>query len=310
MSASVSSSVVEMPYRRLGRTGEMVSLVGLGGFHTGVQKEEEESIRLIRTAIDNGVSFLDNCWDYNDGVSEVRMGRALRDGYRRRAFLMTKIDGRTRQAAASQIEECLRRLQTETIDLLQFHEVIRMDDADRVFSPGGAMEAVLAARQAGKVRYIGFTGHKSPEVHLRMLQTASDHGFTFDAVQMPLNVMDAHFRSFQREVVPVLQQQDIGILGMKSLGEGHVLRSGVVTAEECLRYAMDLPVHVTIVGCATLEHLEAALSAARSLRPMTTQQRESLLARTAGTGRTGEYEPYKTGTDFDPTSRNPSWLGL
>lgn len=302
-------SVVQMPYRRLGRTGEMVSRLGLGGYHVGVQQEEQESIRLVRTAIDSGVNFLDNCWDYNDGVSEIRMGKALRDGYRRRAFLMTKIDGQDRKTAGNQLEECLRRLQTETIDLLQFHEVIRLEDADRIFAPKGALEAVLEARQAGKVRYVGFSGHKSPAVHLRMLQTAFDHGFTFDAVQLPLNVMDPHFRSFQHEVIPVLQQHEIGILGMKTFGERHILRSGLVTAEECLRYAMSLPVHVTIVGCDTLPWLEQALAVAGSLAPLTAEQRESLLARTAAAGRTGELEPYKTGLDFDATSRNPHWLG-
>jgi predicted aldo/keto reductase-like oxidoreductase len=300
----------DMPRRRLGRTGEMVSLLGLGGFHVGIQENEQDSIRLVRTAIDNGATFLDNCWDYNNGASEIRMGKALRDGYRQKAFLMTKIDGQTRKAAQSQLAECLQRLQTDTIDLLQFHEIVRLDDSDRIFGPGGAMEVLLEARQAGKVRYIGFTGHKSPAVHLRMLRTALDHGFVFDAVQMPLNVMDSHFESFEREVLPLLRQHDIGVLGMKALGEGHILRSGVVAVDECLRYAMSLPLHVVIVGCATLPHLEQALAAARTLQPLTAAERASLLARTAAAGQTGAFEPYKTGTDFDQTSRNPAWLGL
>ncbi|MBP1718548.1 MAG: Twin-arginine translocation pathway signal, partial [Deltaproteobacteria bacterium] len=218
-SRGVSESKGATPYRPLGRTGEMVSLVGLGGYHIGIQKEEQESIRLIRTAIDNGINFLDNSWDYNEGVSEIRMGKALRDGYRQKVFLMTKIDGQDKRTAGNQLEECLRRLQTETIDLLQFHEIIRMEDADRIFASGGALEAVLEAKKAGKVRYLGFTGHKSPAIHLKMLQTGLDHGFIFDAVQMPLNVMDAHFDSFEKRVLPVLQENNIGVLGMKPLAE-------------------------------------------------------------------------------------------
>ena len=305
-----SRAVVHMPYRRLGRTGEMVSLLGIGGYHIGIQKKEEESIRLIRTAIDNGVNFLDNSWDYNDGVSEVRMGKALGNGYRQKAFLMTKIDGQDRKTAGSQLEESLRRLKTETIDLLQFHEIIRMEDADRVFARGGALEAVLEAKKAGKVRYIGFTGHKSPAVHLRMLQTAFDHGFIFDAVQMPLNLMDAHFDSFEKKVIPILQEQDIGILGMKAFGEKHILKSGIVTPEECLQYVMNLPVHVMIVGCDTLPYLEQALAAARSFRFLTEEQREALLAKTAEAGKSGAFEPFKTTSEFDATERNRHWLGL
>ena len=192
-----------IPYRTLGRTGEQVSMVGLGGYHLGKQADEQESIRIMRTAIDNGVNFMDNCWDYNDGVSESRMGKALRDGYRQQVFLMTKIDGRTKNAAAKQIDESLRRLQTDRIDLLQFHEVIRPSDPDRIFAPHGALEAVLDAKQAGKVRSIGFTGHKSPGIHLHMLKTGEAHDFRFDAVLMPVNVMDAHFESFVRKVMPV-----------------------------------------------------------------------------------------------------------
>jgi len=300
----------EIPYRILGRTGERVSIVGLGGYHIGIQKEEQESIRLIRTAIDNGINFLDNSWDYNDGVSEIRMGKALQDGYRKKVFLMTKIDGQDKKTAMIQMEECLRRLQADTIDLLQFHEIIRMEDADRIFAPGGAIDAALEARKAGKIRFIGFTGHKSPAVHLKMLQTAFDHGFIFDAVQMPLNVMDAHFDSFERKVIPLLQKHNIGILGMKALGEQHILKTGLVTAEECLHYAMDLPAHVVIVGCDTFAYLEQAIEAARSFRPLTDTQREALLAKTAETGKTGKFEPFKTTSEFDATDRNPHWLGL
>src|SRR5437660_1045238 len=215
-----------IPYRRLGRTGEMVSLVGVGGYHLGRQADEQKTIRIVRTAVDNGINFLDNCWDYNGGASEIRMGKALRDGYRDKAFLMTKIDGRNKESAARQIDESLRRLQTDRIDLMQFHEVIRMTDPERVFGADGALEAVVAAQRAGKIRYVGFTGHKSPAIHLRMLDTARAHGFRFDAVQMPLNVMDAHYDSFVQQVVPWLVEQDIGVLGMKPLGDPFVLASG------------------------------------------------------------------------------------
>src|SRR5881296_2966807 len=196
-----------IPYRTLGHTGEKVSMVGIGGYHLGTQHDEQESIRIIRTALDNGINFLDNCWDYNNGKSEVRMGKALRDGYRQKAFLMTKIDGRTKASAAKQIDESLKRLQTDHVDLMQFHEIIRMEDADRIFASGGAMEAMQEAKKAGKVRFIGFTGHKDPLIHLRMLEVAAEHKFHFDAVQMPLNVMDAHFRSFEHKVLPVLVKE-------------------------------------------------------------------------------------------------------
>src|SRR5262249_5422724 len=217
--------------RTLGKTGEKVSMMGLGGFHIGVQKDEAESTKIIRTAIDNGVTFLDNCWDYNDGESEVRMGKALRDGYRQRVFLMTKIDGRTRESATKQLEDSLRRFQTDHIDLLQFHEIIRPEDPEKVFAPGAALDVVVAARKAGKVRYIGFTGHKSPDIHLKMLAIADQHDFHFDAVQMPLNVMDAHYNSFGKKVLPVLVRKQIGVLGMKPMGSGLILRSGVVKSE-------------------------------------------------------------------------------
>src|SRR5712671_6596249 len=208
----------EMIYRTLGRTGEQVSAIGLGGYHIGEPKDENESIQIIRTAIDRGINFLDNCWDYHDGGSEIRMGKALRDGYRQKAFLMTKFDGRTKESAAKQIDESLKRLQTDHVDLIQFHENIRFDDPDRFFSPGGAVEAVMDAKKAGKTRYIGFTGHKDPHIHLYMLELAQKNNFQFDTVQMPLNVMDAHFRSFTQLVIPQAQKMGLGILGMKSMG--------------------------------------------------------------------------------------------
>ncbi|MEA3208036.1 MAG: hypothetical protein QOE70_1093 [Chthoniobacter sp.] len=284
-------------------------MVGLGGFHIGAQATEEESIRIIRTALDNGINFLDNCWDYNDGASEMRMGKALRDGYRQKAFLMTKIDGRNKKLAAQQIDESLQRLQTDHVDLMQFHEVIRMEDPDRIFAEGGAMEAIRAANAAGKVRYIGFTGHKSPDIHLKMIEVARAHEFHFDTVQMPLNVMDAHFNSFERKVLPLLLSEGIGVLGMKSLGDHEILKSGVVTAVECLHYAMNLPTSVVITGCDTLEILEQALKAARTFKPLAADETAALLARTAPGASEGKYELYKTSEQFDATSRNPDWLG-
>jgi len=298
-----------IPYRTLGRTGENVSIVGLGGAHIGFQQDENDSIRIIRTAIDNGINFMDNSWDYNNGASEIRMGKALLDGYRSKVFLMTKIDGQTKKAATKQLDECLRRLQTDTIDLLQFHEVIRMSDPDRILGPGGALEAALEAKKTGKIRYIGFTGHKSPDIHLKMLQTALNNGFRFDAVQMPLNVMDAHYNSFEKKVLPVLLDNEIGVLGMKPLCNGLICRSGIATAVECLHYAMSLPTNVVITGCNSLPLLQQALEAARSFRPMSDEQRSALLARTAKEVGEGDYEPWKTGTAYDATSRNPHWLG-
>ena len=297
-----------IPFRTLGRTGEKVSIVGIGGFHLG-PAGEQEAIRIVRSAVDNGVNFLDNCWDYNGGDSEVRMGKALRDGYRQKAFLMTKIDGRTRKAAMEQLEESLRRLQTDHVDLLQFHEVIRDTDPERVFAEGGGMEAVLEAKKQGKVRYIGFTGHKSPDIHLKMLETAFAHQFTFDAVQMPLNVMDTHYNSFEKKVLPVLVKHNIGVLGMKPMGDKLILNSKTASPVECLHYAMSLPTSVVITGCDSMAILHQALDAARTFKPMAKEQVTSLLARTAPAAKDGEYEKYKTSHNFDGTYHNPQWLG-
>jgi aryl-alcohol dehydrogenase-like predicted oxidoreductase len=298
-----------IPYRPLGRTREKVSLIGLGGYHLGKQSNPEESIRIIRTGIDEGINFLDNCWDYNRGESEIRMGKALRDGYRGKAFLMTKIDGRSKTAAAVQLNESLRRLQTDRIDLLQFHEVIRDSDPDRVFAQGGGMEAVLEAQKAGKVRFIGFTGHKSPDIHLRMLATASKHGFKFDAVQMPLNVMDAHFNSFEKRVLPVLTDNGIGVLGMKPMGDHVILESKTATPTECLYYSMNLPTSVVITGCDSMPILQQALHAARSFQPMDSSQVTALLAKTSKAAEAGQFELYKTTHQFDGTYANPQRLG-
>jgi predicted aldo/keto reductase-like oxidoreductase len=299
----------EVPLRPLGRTGEKVSAIGLGGYHIGTQSDEKLSLRIVRSAIDRGITFMDNCWDYNDGESEVRMGKALRDGYRQKVFLMTKIDGRTKALAAKQIDESLKRLQTDHVDLLQFHEIVRRTDPDPIFASGGAMEAVLEAKQAGKLRFIGFTGHKDPAIHLRMLEVAGAHKFRFDAVQMPLNVMDAHFRSFEHQVVPKLVKDEIGVLGMKALGFGAIVRSGLVTATECLHYAMNLPTSTVITGIDSLKILDQAVEAARTFTPMNQEQVSVLLARTTDAAASGNYEQFKISTGFDATTRNPQWTG-
>jgi predicted aldo/keto reductase-like oxidoreductase len=309
MLTPVTTRVSDMLYRTLGTTGEQVSLVGLGGHHIGRPGDEQEGVRLIRSAIDRGMTFMDNSWDYHDGGSEIRMGKALRDGYRDKVFLMTKIDGRTKQEAARQIEDSLKRLQTDHIDLLQHHEVIRMEDPDRIFADGGAHEAVLQAQKAGHIRYIGFTGHKDPLVHLRMLEVAAKHHFRFDAVQMPLNVMDAHFRSFQHQVLPILVKDHIGVLGMKSMADKNILDSGVVKPIECLHYAMTLPTSVVITGIESMRILDQALEAVRTFQPMSSSQVSALLKRTATAANDGRYEPFKTTEKFDSTARNPQWLG-
>lgn len=297
-----------MPYRTLGRTGEKISALGLGGYHIG-NPEEQEGIKIIRSAIDGGITFMDNCWDYHDGGSEVRMGKALRDGYRDKVFLMTKIDGRNKAAATRQIDESLKRLQTDRIDLMQHHEIIRMEDPDRVFAEGGAHEAMLDAKKAGKIRYIGFTGHKDPIVHLRMLEIAAQHQFRFDAVQMPLNVMDAHFRSFEHKVLPLLVKEEIGVLGMKSLGSGAILKSNAAKPIECLHYAMNLPTSVVITGMQSMKDLQQALEAARSFKPMNKEDISALLARTRNAAAFGKFELFKTGAMFDGTAQHPEWLG-
>jgi aryl-alcohol dehydrogenase-like predicted oxidoreductase len=299
-----------MIYRTLGKTGEKVSAIGIGGFHIGSTADPNEGIRIVRAAVDRGINFLDNCWDYHDGESELRMGRALRDGYRQKAFLMTKFDGRTRKSTAKQIDESLARLETDHIDLMQYHENIRLEDPDRFFAEDGPLEALVEAKKAGKIRYIGFTGHKDPVVHLRMLEVAAAHKFHFDSCQMPLNVLDAHFRSFTHQVVPKLVEQGIAVLGMKPLAEGIVFTSGSgVTAIECLHYAMSLPTSVVITGCETMERLEQAIHAAETFQPMSPQQIEALLAKTKTAALTGKFEPFKTTTIFDGTAQNPQWMG-
>jgi diketogulonate reductase-like aldo/keto reductase len=299
-----------MIYRKLGRTGERVSAIGLGGFHMGRPGlDEQTSIGVMHAAIERGINFFDNCWDYNSGVSEERMGKALADGRRGKIFLMTKIDGRTKKACADQIDESLKRLQADHVDLMQFHEVIRLEDPDRIFAEGGAMEAMLDAKKAGKVRYIGFTGHKDPYVHLRMLETAKAHGFHFDTVQMPLNVMDAHFRSFGHEVLPVLVREGIAPLGMKCFGDHFILDSKTIKPIEGLHFCLNLPVAVQITGIDSMEILDQACEAARTFKPMSEAQVTALLERTRTAAVDGKYELYKTSAHFDGTAHKPEMLG-
>jgi aryl-alcohol dehydrogenase-like predicted oxidoreductase len=299
-----------MPMRTLGRTGVQVSLIGLGGWHLGFKYIDDElAMRIIRTAIDNGINFMDNCWDYNEGASEIRMGKALQDGYRERVFLMTKIDGRTKQDAAKQLDESLQRMQVDHIDLVQHHEILRYEDPHRIFDEQGANAALIEARDAGKIRFIGFTGHKDPHIHLHTLEVAKENAFEFDTVQMPLNVMDAHYRSFEKLVLPELVKQNIGVLGMKALANGTILESKTVSAVECLQYAMNLPTSVVITGCESMENLEQALTAARTFKPMTDEQVKALLSRTAQPAARGEYELFKTTSIYDGTASHPEWLG-
>ena len=296
--------------RTLGRTGAEVSLVGLGGWHLGFKSIEDElAIRIIRTAIDNGINFMDNCWDYNEGASEIRMGNALKDGYRDRVFLMTKIDGRTKQEATKQLDESLKRLQVDHIDLVQHHEILRYEDPHRIFDENGANAALIEARDAGKSSFIGFTGHKDPRIHLYMLEFANENGFQFDTVQMPLNVMDAHYRSFEKLVLPELVKQNIGVLAMKSMANGGILKSNAVTATECLQYAMNLPSSVVITGCESMKDLEQALTAARTFKPMSEDQVTTLLAKTEKLASRGEYELFKTTSIYDGTAQHTEWLG-
>ena len=305
-----STVYAEMPYRVLGSTKEQVSAIGLGGWHLGLKKVDEPlGIRIIRDAIQRGINFMDNCWDYNDGASEIRMGKALRDGYRSKVFLMTKIDGRSKKEAARQVDESLRRLQTDCIDLIQHHEILRYEDPHRIFDDDGANAALSEARQAGKLRYIGFTGHKDPRIHLYMLEVAKQQGFKFDTVQMPLNVMDAHYRSFEKLVLPELVKQKIGVLGMKSMANGLILQSNTVSPIDCLHYAMNLPTSVVITGVDSMEILDQAFEAARTFRPMSKAQVKSLLAKTAKAAARGEFELFKTTSIYDGTATHPAWLG-
>ncbi len=301
----------QIPYRTLGHTGEKVSCIGMGGYHLGKKEvTEADAIKLVHSGVDRGINFLDNSWDYNEGESEKRVGKAVKEAnLRSKVFMMTKNDGRTADEFNKQLDESLKRLQTDHLDLIQFHEIIRFEDPDRIFAENGAASAALAARKAGKVRYIGFTGHKDPNIHLYMLEVADRHKFVFDTVQMPNNVMDAHFRSFGSKVIPELVKRNIGILGMKSLGDTIILKSQAVTAMECLHYSLSQPVSVQITGIDKPEILDQAIKAAQTYKDVTKEQMSAILARTAGPAADGRWELFKTSAIFDSTATHPQWLG-
>lgn len=277
--------------RRLGKTGADVSIIGLGGSHIGFDNiTDDEAIRIMRKAIDEGITFFDNNWGYHNGRSEERMGEALQDGYRDKVFLMTKTD------ALKQLVESLKRLKTDYVDLWQIHEIIYENDPDLISRPGGVLEALDEAKRSGKIRFAGFTGHKDPALHLRTLDL-----YPFDTVQMPVNVMDAHFRSFQKEVLPVLVERDIGVIAMKSFGDPHVLKSGLVTPEEALRYVLTMPVSTVVTGIDSMDVLDQNIQIARNFQPMSGAEIEDILARTAllDVSGNGRYELYKTSKQYD-----------
>lgn len=283
--------------RRFGRHEEHVSALGLGGYHLGSISTQREALDIVRAAIDGGITFMDNAWDYHDGVSEQRMGKALK-GRRDRVFLMTKVctHGRNAITALRQLEQSLRRLQTEYLDLWQIHECVYYNDPERHFARGGVVEALEKARTAGKVRYVGFTGHKDPDIHLRMLS----HGFPFDSCQLPLNGFDATFRSFEQQVLPELLRQGIAPLGMKSLGgDGDAVEKRAVRADDALRYAMSLPVVTTITGIDSMRVLRQNLRIARAFQPMTAREMEAHRRTLAAAAADGRFERYKTTAEHD-----------
>ncbi len=286
-----------VPHRPLGRTGMQVSAMGLGGYHLGSSKDQQEANEIVAVAMDAGINFFDNAWDYHDGHSEEVLGNALK-GKRQQAIVMTKVctHGRGKDVAMRQLEESLRRLQTDHLDVWQIHEVIYENDPDLIFAPGGAAEALLQAKQQGKVRAIGFTGHKDPSIHLRMLS----HQFPFDTVQMPLNCLDATFRSFEKNVLPEAGAQGMAVLGMKSMGgSGEMIINGAATASDALRYAMSLPVATTISGVDSMEVLQQNLAVARGFQPMTAGEMESLREQCKMFAADGRYELFKVSKKYD-----------
>lgn len=278
-----------IPTRILGRTGVRVTVLGVGGYHMGKARDAQLVLHIVRTAIDQGINFLDNAWCYNEGDSERFMGLALRDGYREKVFLMTKNHGRDAATFRRQLDDSLRRLQTDCIDLLQFHEIIHEGEPDRIFSQG-AIEEAIKAREEGKIRFIGFTGHRWPHLLKEML----GKGFEWDMVQMPTNLLDYHYRSFTKEILPILVQRDIGIIGMKSLGgSGTRLLDTGITAQEAISYALSLPIHTLVSGIDSLEFLAQNLEIVRNWRPLSEEERNSLLERIAPWAADGHLEHYK-----------------
>lgn len=285
----------KVPVRTLGATGEQVSLLGIGGYHLGTLEDETAAVRFLHEAIDLGVTFLDNAWEYHDGKSEEWMGKGIQ-GKRNQVFLMTKHHGRDKKTAMQHLEDSLKRLQTDVIDLWQFHEIVYEKDADMIFAPnGGGIEAAIEAKKQGKVKYIGFTGHKHPKFFHQML----DHDYEWDAVQMPLSAFDAHYTSFEQEILPICIERQIGVLAMKTLGSGTLLNSGVLTVDEGINYAMSLPVSTVISGMRNLDELRHNAELARSHKPMTMQQRSQLLEKTKEKALTGEFEQFKSTNRFD-----------
>ena len=286
-----------VPKKTLGRTGVQVSALGIGGYHLGSATTDQAANEIVAKALDHGIDFFDNAWEYHDGLSEERLGRALK-GKRQSAFLMTKVctHGREKKLAMRMLEESLRRLQTDHLDLWQIHEVIYENDPDLIFAPGGAAEALLDAKKQGKVRFVGFTGHKDPEIHLKMLA----HDFPFDTVQMPLNCFDATFRSFETHVVPEATRRGIAVLGMKSLGgSGEMVRHGGITAQQGLRYAMSLPVATTISGIDSMEVLDQNLAVATNFQPFTADELKQLRDQCCQFAADGRYELFKMTTKYD-----------
>ena len=295
--ASRASTGTAIPTRPFGRSGESVSILGLGGYHLGKARTVTEAVRIVHEAIDAGVTFLDNAWEYHDGESEQRMGRAIADR-RGEVFLMTKVctHGRDAKVAMRQLEQSLRRLRTDHLDLWQIHEVIFDDEPAKYFAPGGAVEALDRARQQGKVRFVGFTGHKDPDLHLQMLA----HDYPWDACQLPLNCFDATFRSFEQRVLPELNRRGIAAIGMKSLGgDARAVKAKAVTPQEAIRYALSLPIATLVSGIDTMRILRQNLAIAQGFRPMTARQRQALLRRVASTARDGRFELYKISAAFD-----------
>ncbi len=292
-----SSTSGGVPKKPLGKTGVQISALGLGGYHLGSANTDQAANEIVAKALDHGIDFFDNAWEYHDGLSEERLGRALK-GKRQNAFLMTKVctHGRDKKVAMRMLEESLRRLQTDHLDLWQIHEVIYENDPDLIFLPGGAAEALQDAKQQGKVRFIGFTGHKDPEIHLKMLA----HDFPFDTVQMPLNCFDASFRSFETHVLPEAMRRGIAVLGMKSLGgSGEMVRHGGITAQQGLRYAMSLPVATTISGIDSMEVLDQNLAVANNFQPMTDAELKDLREQCRQFAADGRYELFKMSTKYD-----------
>jgi uncharacterized protein len=286
-----------VPKKTLGRTGVQVSALGLGGYHLGSATTDQVANEIVAKALDHGIDFFDNAWEYHDGLSEERLGRALK-GKRQSAFLMTKVctHGRDKKLAMRMLEESLRRLQTDHLDLWQIHEVIYESDPDLIFAPGGAAEALLDAKKQGKVRFVGFTGHKDPEIHLKTLA----HDFPFDTVQMPLNCFDSTFRSFETHVLPEATRRGIAVLGMKSLGgSGEMVRHGGITAQQGLRYAMSLPVATTISGIDSMEVLDQNLAVATNFQPFTATELKELRDQCRQFAADGRFELFKMTTKYD-----------